>query len=333
MLGWMSLICIYHSWLDEPNLYIPFMKALETLAPVFFMLLLGFIARVKHWITPEQKEGANKIVFSILFPVLIFSLIANVSFETRHIWIILYVFVCFMLALIIGKLVTTFTGKKYGKFSPHMITVVEGGNVALPLYLSIVGSSSNTVIFDIAGTITAFVVFPVLIARETAENASAGDIMKKIFTNSFVIAVIAGLFLNLTGLWGTLLSSSFGPSVTAVFDMATKGIVPMILFILGYELTVDQKMLGSIMKLALVKTVLAVLIILGFFVLFPSLMKDPVFMIAPIIYFFSPTGFGLIPIINPVMETSEEKEFASAFVSLYMSITLIVYTITVLFIA
>ena len=34
------------------------MAALTTLFPVFFMLALGFIARVKGWITLEQKNGA-----------------------------------------------------------------------------------------------------------------------------------------------------------------------------------------------------------------------------------------------------------------------------------
>ena len=45
---------------------------------------------------------------------------------------------------------------------------MEGGNVALPLYLSIVGTSSNTVIFDIAGTMICFIVLPVLIAKSAA---------------------------------------------------------------------------------------------------------------------------------------------------------------------
>ena len=43
------------------------MAALTTLFPVFFMLALGFIARVKGWITLEQKNGANAIIFKILF--------------------------------------------------------------------------------------------------------------------------------------------------------------------------------------------------------------------------------------------------------------------------
>ena len=42
------------------------MAAFTTFFPGFFMLALGFIARVKGWITLEQKNGANAIIFKIL---------------------------------------------------------------------------------------------------------------------------------------------------------------------------------------------------------------------------------------------------------------------------
>ena len=47
------------------------MKAIETLFPVFFMLILGCLARRRQWITFAQNEGAKKLVFTILFPLLV----------------------------------------------------------------------------------------------------------------------------------------------------------------------------------------------------------------------------------------------------------------------
>ena len=51
------------------------MSALLTLFPVFFMIILGMIARIKNFISPKQKEGANHIVFNVLFPILIFNVL------------------------------------------------------------------------------------------------------------------------------------------------------------------------------------------------------------------------------------------------------------------
>lgn len=119
------------------------MNALSTLFPVSFMIILGMIARIKGFISPAQKEGANHIVFNVLF---------TAKIESATILIVLYVLIVFTLALVLGKCITKFTGKEVGHISPYLLTTCEGGNVALPLYTSIVGVSyaSNTVIFDIA---------------------------------------------------------------------------------------------------------------------------------------------------------------------------------------
>ena len=94
--------------------------------------------------------------------------------------------------MVLGKCITKFTGKEVGHISPYLLTTCEGGNVALPLYTSIVGVAyaSNTVIFDIAGTVIAFIIIPVLVAKATSGNTSTKELLKTIFTNSFVIAVM-----------------------------------------------------------------------------------------------------------------------------------------------
>jgi len=91
--------------------------------------------------------------------------------------------------MVIGRLVAKFTGKNFSQISHFMLTTCEGGNVALPLYTSIVGVAyaSITVMFDLAGTLTAFVVIPIIVAKNCAENTTAKELVKKIFSNSFVV--------------------------------------------------------------------------------------------------------------------------------------------------
>ena len=187
------------------------MNALSTLFPVFFMIILGMIARIKGFISPEQKEGANHIVFNVLFPILIFNVLFTAKIESSAILIVLYVLIAFTLALVLGKCITKFTGKEVGHIFPYLLTTCEGGNVALPLYTSIVGVAyaSNTVIFDIAGTVIAFIIIPVLVAKATSGNTSTKELLKTIFTNSFVIAVMLGVVLNLLGVYDLLSQTAF----------------------------------------------------------------------------------------------------------------------------
>lgn len=309
------------------------MTVLTTLFPVFFMLLLGLVSHIKGWVTVNQKNGANSIIFKILFPVLVFNLMANANIELSHISIILYVYIAYLVILVIGKFITQHITKKYQKFAPYLLTVVEGGNVALPLYLFIVGQSSTTVIFDLGGIMICFITIPILIAKEVSAGSSYKDIIKSTFTNTFVIAVILGLFMNFTGLYELLLASSFGDMISTTINQVTAPIIPMILFILGYDLNIDSHNLKPVLRLIAVKFVYYAFVILGFFVLFPELMADKSFMMAPIIYFMCPTGFGLMPIIEPLYQDEDDASFTSAFVSIFMIVTLFVYTMVVIFIA
>ena len=70
-----------------------------------------------------------------------------------------------------------------------------------------------------------------------------------------------------------------------------------------------------------------------FFFLFPARMADTAFLMAVVIYFMSPTGFGMLPVMSPLLKTEEDTSFASAFMSVYMLITLVVYALVVILIA
>ena len=326
------------------------------------MVLLGLISRIKGFITPEQKEGANTIVFNVLFPILIFNILLTSKIESSAIFIVVYVFIAFSLAMVIGKLLGKFTGQHFSHISHFMLTTCEGGNVALPLYTSIVGVAyaSNTVIFDLAGTLIAFVVIPILVAQKSAGETTFKELMKTIFTNSFVIAVILGLGLNLLGTYNFLSNSSYlgiysntitqvTAPIVGVYDMlsqsalidvytntvstATAPIMGMILFVIGYNLKINLATIGSILKLLVVRVIFYIVVIAGFFILFPHLMAEKTYLMAVLIYFMCPTGFALPMQISPLYKSDEDANFTSAFISLNMIITLIVYAVVVIFIA
>lgn len=115
--------------------------------------------------------------------------------------------------------------------------------------------------------------------------------------------------------------------------MATSPIVALILFCLGYDLTVDKDTVAPILRLGAVRLGWSALIMLGFFLLFPGRMADHEFLLAVLIYFSCPTGFGMAPLLQPLYRNDREAGFTSAFMSLYIVVTLVVYTLVVLLVA
>lgn len=310
------------------------MKALETLLPVFVMLGLGMISNRKRLITPEQKEGAKTVIFQILFPFLIFHALFTAQLKKEYALVILYVFAIFCLAYGVGCVLTRWHGKEFARVTPFMLLTCEGGNVALPLYITIVGTEymTNTVMLDMASAIIAFMVLPILVTKKTSGNGSIWELLKAMFSNSFVIAMICGLGGNLMGIHGMLESTAFYPVYTAVFSMITSPIMGIILFVIGYDLKVEMKTVPVLAKLMLTRVLFYGCVIAGFFLLFSGMMTNREFKIAVLLYFMCPTGFAVPVIISPLCRSKEEESFESAYLSLYMIITLIVYTSLVVFV-
>ncbi|PIA85181.1 AEC family transporter [Streptococcus parauberis] len=309
------------------------MQAFNTLAPVFFMLTLGYLARHKQWLTADQKAGANALIFTILFPILIFHLIMSAEIKASTFPIVLYIFIAFQLAMVLGKLLKGFIGKSHAHFAHFLLPTVEGGSVALPLYLSIVGVSSNTVIFDLAGAATAFLVIPILVSKASASNASLKELAISTITHPFLIAIGLGLVANAFHLNQLISHAPFGDAYFGIIEKATSPIVGTILFILGYDLQFDPETFKSIGKLLLVRVAIYSLIIAGFFLLFPVLMENKEFKIAVLLYFMCPTGFAMPAIIMPAFKSVKDELFSATFISLSLIVTLVVYTLLVVFMA
>lgn len=308
------------------------MNALNTLLPVFFMMGLGLISNQKQWITSQAKDAIKGMVFHLLFPILIFNILFTTSLPSGSIWIVLYMLLAFLICFGIGKLVTPWIGSKYPYAVPFLLTTCEGGNLALPLFMTIAAPQYQTypVLFDMAGTVVVFMVIPVLVEKVKHGQVSWKETLCKILKNPFILAVIFGLLMNVCGLHLVLEKSSWLSLYNNLIDMATKPIVSIILFTIGYEMNITKETLVPILKLFSIRIILYLLIIVGFFLLFPYRMKEKAFCLAVLLYFMCPTSFALPMQLGPIC-TKKEQEFMSTFISIFMFITMIVYTCLVLF--
>lgn len=305
------------------------LSAITTLAPVLFMLILGYAAKSFHWISEEQKNGANTIVFNLLFPIMIFNLLASTQMNMDILPMTLFILAAYFLFFFLGKTVFRKWLSPYETISPYLLTTAEGGNMALPLYVSLVPGSGNTVLLDLAGVIFCFVCIPVLMSVFSGQKESPKEIFRSVITNPFVISAFLGILFNLTGLYGQIESSSFKDLFNGVIGMATAPIISMILFIVGYNLDFSWNLIRPAMKFVGLRVVLFALIIAGFFIFFSQRMADQAFMMAVLIYFMGPVGFGVVMQISPLMKTKQDESYASGVISLNMIVVLIIYIILV----
>lgn len=304
------------------------MQAISTIFPVFFILFLGIHARKKGWINHEQNNGLKTIALDILFPFLIYHIVSTSVLDRNIVLEIVYLIAVWILVYFFGKMVCRILPESIREISPFLLLTCEGGAVALPLYLSIVGSSYilNLIPFDLAGIMINFIFVPTVLQIRRKEELKLLPLVKKVISAPFVIAALLAVITNLTGLQRLLSqSSAFGPIYENTMNAIIAPVSGLILFSLGYSIRLKKGYLSSLFKLAVIRLIFCSGIIASFFLIFPEKMESPVFSLGVILYFYCPTGFPVPLQIREILDTDEKEEFVSAFISLFLLIALVVY--------
>jgi len=304
------------------------MQAISTIFPVFFILFLGIYARKKEWINHEQNNGLKTIALDILFPFLIYHIVAGSVLDRDIALEIIYLIGVWIVVYFLGKIICRMLPENLRDLSPFLLLTCEGGAVALPLYLSIVGSSYilNLIPFDLAGILINFIFVPTVLQIRRKDELKLLPLVKKVVSAPFVIAALLAVITNLTGLQRLLSqSSTFGSIYENTMNAIIAPVSGLILFSLGYSIRLKKGYLSSLFKLVVIRLIFCSGIIASFFLVFPEKMESPVFSLGVILYFYCPTGFPVPLQIREILDSDEKEEFVSAFISLFLLIALVVY--------
>ena len=247
---------------------------------------------------------------------------------------IIFLIFIWMLVYFLGGKLSKILPENFREIGPFLCLTCEGGAVALPLYISVVGKTftANLIPFDIAGILINFIFVPVILMNKSIGERKILPFAKKIFTSSFILAVLFGMVMNASGLHQAIMQNA---GLKAIFDNTmdalTVPIGSLILFSLGYSMRLHKGVLSSLFTLAGIRLFFCGIIILLFFFVFKEQMQDKIFSFGVILYFLCPTGFPVPLQIKGLLQKEEQEEFVSAFISLFLVIALVAYTLLVLF--
>lgn len=304
------------------------MQAIAKIFPVFFVLLMGLYARKRNWISHEQNDGIKSLALGILFPFLIYNIVADASLDKQIGVEIVYLIGIWIFVYFLGRIFCRIMPKELSELSPFLLLTCEGGAVALPLYISVVGSAYavNLIPFDLAGILVNFIFVPTVLQLKQSNKFQLLPLIKNVVSAPFVIAAVLGFITNLTGLQDMLLKNEiFGPLYENTIATLTAPIAALILFSLGYSINLKKSYLMPLVKLAGIRILFCTGIIASFFLLFPSKMANPIFLFGVLLYFYCPTGFPVPLQIKDILDNEEKEEFVSAFISMFLLIALAVY--------
>lgn len=242
------------------------MEMLKALFPVLGMMLIGMFCRKSGLVSEKGIEDLKTLMTRIILPVAVFHALATAEYSLQLFGLVGLMLVFMILPFLLGYPLRPVIGKSYGRYTPFMVAVYEGGMMAYPLYASLCGSEnlSQIALLDIAGVLFGFGVYMSLLAL--MENGKAPT-MKQIVTDALhmpaFVGAMLGIAVGVSGLGKWLLGTPAGVLYSQTIGMITSPLSAMILVVVGYCIVPRKEMLRPCLKTIALRMILQAVMILG----------------------------------------------------------------------
>lgn len=216
------------------------MDILLTIIPIFAVIFLGMIARWKGFIQPEFLAPANRLVYYLAIPAMIFRSISKGSLKTHFNFKVLFialiaVVAIFAVAWCIGRVKRI----KGGRLATFIQSSFHGnlGYIGLAVSYYYLGDAG----FVKAGIIAGFImilqnVLAVTVlqfyAKDLTEKKDYGAVVIRVLGNPVILSAMAGILFSLAGLRMPLVIDR---SLAIISDLA----LPMALLIIGGSMSFE----------------------------------------------------------------------------------------------
>lgn len=242
---------------------------IQTGLPVFLALALGMLCRKKSFISREGVDALKKVVLNITLPAVLVNAFATAQYSVTTLVLPILIYALCCVALGLGFLIIRISGMK-SRLAPFLATGFEAGMLGYALFALLFPreSASQFAILDLGQSLFVFTLFKVLLSGKRDAKA----VVKDMVSTPILWAILVGVLLGATGLYGKL--QTLG--VAGILDAATGFISAptgmIILLTVGYDLVlkdISWKKTGGLilMRLAVMAVFLSCLVLLNRFVL------------------------------------------------------------------
>jgi predicted permease len=297
---------------------------LTTIIPIFVIILLGWLARAFGFMRAEFIEPANRLVFYLAIPAMVFRSISKASLGVQiDGWVVLSVMLSICTVFAVAWLLAIWVHLPQNHRGTFIQNSFHGnlGYIGLAVSYYFLGGDGFVRASILAGFMMILQNFLAVIALQVnspAKGASSkgGGVVLKIIGNPIILAALAGMFVSLTALPVPLL---LGRCLDILSDLA----LPLALLIIGASLSFD--MMSSRLKSVLVTGMLKLLLMPAVgWILFRLLAHESEAVLPAIILLAAPTAT-----VTYVMakEMRGDSEFAVVAISVNTLLSAVTYTI------
>ncbi len=243
-------------------------KAAQTVLPVFLVIGLGVICRSRSLVSREGIQSLKYVAVNICLPAVLFGAFATAQYSLSDLVIPLMMAALCMAGWFLGR----WGAKRLGlnsRFVPFLTCGFEAGMLGYALFQMLYGAEKVTWFarIDLGQVLFVFTVYKILLSLESGKAPDRKKLLREMLSSPIIAAIVLGVVLGATGLWQALAPSGITGVLSACTDLIAAPTSVLILLAIGYDLVLRDIPWRAALQTALLR--LAVMAVLyGLFSLF-----------------------------------------------------------------
>lgn len=289
-----------------------------TALPVFLAIAMGMLCRSRGFLNREGVDTLKKVIINLTLPFVLFSSFATASYSLSSLVLPVVVYVLCTVLLLLGFVIIRISGMK-SRLAPFLASGFEAGMLGFALFglLYPDESMSKFAMIVLGQEIFVFTLYKMLLTRKTGLKA----ILKDFLSSPTLIAVVLGLIVGASGLYGKLQEWGVAVIVDSVTSFISAPTAMIILLTVGFDLVIREipwKQTGGLiaMRLALMAFCYGVLVLLN-----RTVLNGMIFEGAALVLVILPPPY-IIPVFSD--EPGERVQISSALSALTL-VTMVLF--------
>ena len=271
------------------------------IAPIIILLVIGKVLQSKAFISDETIAGIKKLVVNVALPAVLFLSFLTVDFQPRFFLFIPAIFAYCVLLYLLGRVLQR-PLRFEGEYAPFLTTGFEYGLIGVSLFGAAYGLEQlgKLAIIDLGHEIFIWLFFVVLLINKRDGGTDMRKVAGLFARSPVILAILASLALNLSGLSERLVTSPWAGGFMATLELVGGLTVPLILIVVGYGIRLDGNEIFYSVKIVLVRLAIniPVALLLNRFVIRGLMGLDPGFEAALFTLLILPPPFVLNLFMN-----------------------------------
>ncbi len=300
------------------------MSIITTIIPIFAVIALGALAKRRHFIPPEFLEPANRLVYYLAIPAMIFRAISQATIAAEFDgWVVGITLACVVLAFALGVAASSFLQVRTFRRGTFIQCSFHGnlGYIGLAVifyYLGDDGLARGSIIAGMVMILQNFLAVFTLqfYTSQRQQTLNWKLLLGRIVINPVILSALAGM-----------LYSAFGPPLPVIIDRSLKIVsdmaLPLALLLIGASLSFSlvRRQFSGVLAASTIKLVATPATALVLFTVFTI---PPAIFLPGLIILASPTAT-----LTYVMakEMNGDPDFAVAAISICTILSAVTYSV------